>query len=55
MGYTSETKVSLPMTICAMGTTESMVGVSENMVSLTTVSFLHGMLKDGNLDLKHFS
>ena len=33
---------------------ESMAGVSEKMVSVTTASFCHGMLKGGNLDLKYF-
>ena len=54
MGYTSETKESLPRKSCAMVTLESMAGVSEKMVSLATASFLHGMLKAGNLDLKCF-
>ena len=52
MGYTSETKEPLPMRILAMVTAESMTGVSEKMVSVATASFLHGMLKAGNLDLK---
>ena len=54
MGYTSETKESLPMKILAMVSPESMVGVSGKMVSVATASFLHGMLKAGNLDLKCF-
>ena len=54
MEYTSETKESLPMRILAMVTAESMTGVSEKMVSVATASFLHGMLKAGNLDLKCF-
>ena len=37
-----------------MVTPESMVGVSEKMVSVATASFLHGILKAGNLDLKCF-
>ena len=37
-----------------MGTTDSMAGVSEKMLSVATDSFLHGMLKAGNLDLKGF-
>ena len=35
-----------------MVTPESMAGVSEKMVSVATASFLHGILKAGNLDLK---
>ena len=35
-------------------TPESMTGVSEKMVSVATASFLHGILKAGNLDLKCF-
>ena len=54
MGYTSETKESLPMKICSMVTPESITGVSEKMVSVAAVSFLSGMLKAGNLDLKCF-
>ena len=40
--------------IWAMVTPESMAGVSEKMVSVATASFLCGMLKAGNLDLKRF-
>ena len=35
-------------------TPESEAGTSEKMVSVATASFLHGMLKVGNLDLKCF-
>ena len=38
----------------AMVTPESMVGVSEKMVPVATASFLHGILKAGNHDLKCF-
>ena len=51
MGYTSETRESLPAKIWAMVTPEPMAGVSEKMVSVATASFLHGILKAGNLDL----
>ena len=37
-----------------MVTPESMAGVSEKMVSVAIASFLCGMLKTGNLDLKCF-
>ena len=37
-----------------MATPESMAGVSEKMVSVATASFLGGILKAGNLDLKCF-
>ena len=40
MGYTSETKESLPIKICAVVTPESMTGVSEKIVSVATASFL---------------
>ena len=40
--------------IWAMATPESMAGVSEKMESVATASFLHGMWKAGNLDLKCF-
>ena len=33
---------------------KSMAGVSEKIVSVATASFLHGILKAGNLDLKCF-
>ena len=45
---------SLPTIILAMVTAESMAGLLEKMVSVATASFLHGILKAGNLDLKHF-
>ena len=51
MEYTSETKELLPTNICAMVTPESIAGVSEKRVSVTA-SFLCGMLKAGNQDLK---
>ena len=54
MGYKSETKESLTMKICAMVTPESMARVSEKMVSVATTSFLCGIFKAGNLDLKCF-
>ena len=54
MGYTSETRQSSLTRIWAMVTPESMAGVSEKMVSVATASFLCGMLKAGNLDLKCF-
>ena len=41
-------------TIWAMVTPESMAGVSEKMVFVATASFLCGILKAGNLDLKCF-
>ena len=44
---------SLPTKIWAMVTPESMAGVSEKIVSVATASFLLGMLKAGNLDLKY--
>ena len=37
-----------------MVTPESMAGVSEKIVSVATASFLHRILKAGNLDLKWF-
>ena len=37
-----------------MVTPESMAGVSEEMVSAAIASFLSGMLKAGNLDMKCF-
>ena len=40
--------------IWAMVTPESMAGVSEKIVSVATASFLCGILKAGNLDLKCF-
>ena len=54
MGYTSETRESLPTKLWAIVTPESMAGVSVKMVSVGTASFLHGMLKAENLDLKCF-
>ena len=54
MGYTSENRESLPTKVWVMVTPESMAGVSEKIVPLATASFLHGMLKAGNLDLKCF-
>ena len=54
MGYTSETRESLPTKIRAMVAPESMEGVLEKMVSVATASFLYGILKAGNLDLKCF-
>ena len=54
MGYMSEKKESLPTKIWAIMTQESRVGVSENMVSVATASFLLGMLNAGNLGLKCF-
>ena len=54
MGYTSETRESLLRKFWAMVTPESMAGVSEKMVSVATASFLHRMLKAGNLDLRCF-
>ena len=51
MEYTSETKELLPINVCAMVTPESIAGVSEKRVSVTA-SFLCGMLKAGNRDLK---
>ena len=54
MGYTYENRESLPTKIWVMVTPESMAGVSEKIVSVATASFLHGMLKAGNLDLKCF-
>ena len=39
MGYTSETRESLPRKLWAMVTPESMAGVSEKMVSVATASF----------------
>ena len=54
MWYTSETRVSIPTKIGAMVTLESMEGVSEKIMSVATASFLLGMLKAGNLDLKCF-
>ena len=40
--------------IWAMLTPESMAGLSEEMVSIAAASFLCGMLRAGNLDLKCF-
>ena len=37
-----------------MVTPASMVGVTEKMVSVATASFLCGLLKAGNLNLKYF-
>ena len=37
-----------------MVTPESMAEVSEKMVSVATASFLHGILKAGNLEMKCF-
>ena len=54
MGYRPETRDSLPTKIWAMATPESTAGVSEKMVSVSTSSFFHGMLKAGSLDLKCF-
>ena len=59
MGYTSETRESLPTKLWTMVTQEAMAGVSEKMVSVATASFLCGILKAGNLeagnlDLKWF-
>ena len=54
MGYTSETRESLPTKIWAMVTPQSMAGVSEKMVSVAAALSLCGMLKAGNLDLKCF-
>ena len=54
MGYTSEIRESLPRKIWAMVTPESMAGVSEKIVYVATASFLHGILKAGNLDLNCF-
>ena len=54
MGYTSETSESLLTKLLAMVTPESMAGVSEKMMSVATASFLHGISKAGNLDLKCF-
>ena len=54
MGYTSETSESIPTKIWAMVTPELMAGVLEKMVSVATASFLFGILKVGNLDLKCF-
>ena len=54
MGYTSKTREPLPTKIWAMVTPESMAGISEKMLSVAIASFLYGMLKAGNLDLKCF-
>ena len=54
MGYTSETRKSLPTRVWAMVTPESMAGVSEKMVCVAAASFVCGILKAGNLDLKCF-
>ena len=54
MGYTSDPRESVPTKPWAMVTPESFAGVSEKMISVVTTSFLCGMLKAGNLDLKYF-
>ena len=45
MGYTPETRESIPTKVWAMVTPESMAGVSEEMVSVATASFPYGILK----------
>ena len=54
MGYTSETRESLPTKSLAMVTPESMAVVPEKVLSVANASFLCGILKTGNLDLKCF-